>query len=216
MVWMISSLMAATLVGLVGISFFKSGIEDPQMIFVEMAKQTFSPFLTGLILCAVLAATINVMSSQLLILSSIITEDVYKVLSKEELSSKQLMRASRFWMLITTVAAYFIADMKISSIYNVVHYAWSGLGASFGPLIIVSLYFQQPNKHGALAGIVIGGFTAGLWPFIDPIMPFSVSPIIPGFFFSTVSIFFVSYLTKNLGVFSKKNNTISFSQNRSS
>lgn len=92
---MVLSLIAATLIGLIGISFFESKIQDPQMIFVEMIKMTFSPFFASLILCAVLAATINVMSAQLLILSSIITEDVYKRLWKNKISSKHLLNVSR-------------------------------------------------------------------------------------------------------------------------
>jgi sodium/proline symporter len=195
MAWMILTLIAATFVGLVGISFFKSGIADPQMIFVEMVKETFSPFLTGLILCAVLAATINVMCSQLLILSSIITEDVYKKLYTETPSSKHLLYVSRLCIIIATIAAFFIAATKLSSIYTLVHYAWSGLGASFGPLILVALYSKKGNKYGAIAAIITGGLTAGLWPLINPHLSFQVDSLIPGFIFSTASIYIVSYLT---------------------
>ena len=197
MAWMILSLAAATLVGLVGISFFKGALNDPQMVFIEMAKHTFSPFLVGLILCAVLAATINVMSSQLLILSSILTEDVYKRLFKaSDVSSRHLLNVSRLWVVLAAILAYGIAYGQFGSIYHLVHYAWSGLGASFGPLTLVALYSDKANRNGAIAGILTGGITAGLWPYANALLPIPVDALIPGFLLSTLSIFAVSFLTR--------------------
>ena len=80
MSWMVISLTAATLVGLVGIVYFTSGLKDSELVFIEMVKENFHPFFIGMILCAVLAATINAMSSQVLVLSSNLTEDFYKKL----------------------------------------------------------------------------------------------------------------------------------------
>lgn len=196
MAWMVLSLAAATLVGLVGIAFFKEGLQDPQMVFIDMAKSTFSPFFVGLILCAVLAATINVMSSQLLILSSILTEDVFKRLFKKSVSSTNLLQISRIWVIIAALFAYGIASAKLGSIYHLVHYAWSGLGASFGPLTIVALYSNKVNRYGAIASIITGGLTAGLWPYADAYLPLHIDALIPGFLLSFISIFTVSYLTQ--------------------
>ena len=196
MAWMILSLAAATLVGMVGISYFQGNLADPQMVFINMAQATFSPFLMGLILCAVLAATINVMSSQLLILSSILTEDIYKRFFKKELSSRHLLNVSRFWIVVAALFSYAIASAQLSSIYTLVHYAWSGLGASFGPLILVALYSTRVNKYGALAGMLAGGITAAVWPFAGSYLPVALDPLIPGFIFSFAAIFGVSYLTR--------------------
>lgn len=197
MAWMILSLAAATLVGLVGVSFFQGGLADAQMVFIEMAKQTFSPFLVGLILCAVLAATINVMSSQLLILSSILTEDVYKRFCKtKDLSPKHLLAISRLWIVFAGLMAYAIASLQLGSIYTIVQYAWAGLGASFGPIMLVALYSKKTNKYGALAGILVGGVTAALWHTVNPYLPLPIDALIPGFLFSTLSIFIVSALTR--------------------
>lgn len=195
MAWMVIMLTAATLVGLMGIAFFKEGLQDPQMVFIEMVKSTFPPFAVGLILCAILAATINVMSSQLLILSSILTEDVYKRFSKSTLSSKHLLVVSRIWVIVAALFALGIAYLKMSSIYELVHYAWSGLGASFGALILVSLYSNKANTYGALAAIVVGGVTSGLWPYANALLPVQIDSLIPGFFLSLLSIYVVSYLT---------------------
>jgi sodium/proline symporter len=196
MTWMILMMTAATLVGLVGVTYFKNGLQDPQVVFIEMVKDTFHPFAVGLILCAILAATINVMSSQLLILSSILTEDVYKRLFKNSMpSSNHLLMVSRSCVIISALFALGIAYQQISSIYELVHYAWSGLGASFGALILVALYSNKVNKYGAIASIVIGGMTAALWPYANEILPIKIDSLIPGFCLSFCSTFIVSYLT---------------------
>jgi sodium/proline symporter len=138
MSWMIASLGGATLVGLVAISYFKSGgIKDPEHVFIEMVKDSFHPILIGFILCAVLAATINAMSSQVLVLSSTLTEDLYKRLFRKSASSRELLLVSRFGVILVSLVAFGIAYGNISSIYNLVLYAWSGLGASFGPLLLL-------------------------------------------------------------------------------
>lgn len=198
MSWMILMMTAATLVGLVGITHFKNGLEDPQIIFIEMVKESFHPFAVGLILCAILAATINVMSSQLLILSSILTEDIYKRFIKKE-SSIDLLKMSRFFVIIPAFFALCIAYQKVGSIYELVHYAWSGLGASFGVIVLVSLYSNKVNKYGAIASIVVGGITAAVWPYVNNlILPINIDSLIPGCCLSLCSTFIVSYLTNKI------------------
>lgn len=199
MAWMVIMLATATLVGLVGVAFFKDGLADPQMVFVEMIKSTFHPFAVGLILCAILAATINVMSSQLLILSSIMTEDVYKRIFKNH-TSKHLLYVSRISVLIAALFALIIAYQQIGSIYHLVQYAWSGLGASFGALILVALYSNKVNKYGALAAIIVGGLTAALWPYANDLLPIKIDSLIPGFVLSLASTFIVSALTNKSAV----------------
>lgn len=197
MAWMILSLAGATLVGLVGISLFGNQLQDPQMLFIEMVKSSFSPFFVGLILCAVLAATINVMSSQLLILSSIMTEDVYKRFVKHTPSPKRLLAISRICVVIAALLAYAIAYAKLSTIYYLVQYAWSGLGASFGPLVLVALYSNKVNKYGAITAIVVGGITAAVWPYFNSFFPVQIDSLIPGFIFSFIGIYAASYLTRH-------------------
>lgn len=197
MIWMILTLAAATVVGLIAISFFAMGISDPQMVFIEMVKVTFTPFFAGLVLCAVLAATINVMSSQLLILSSIISEDVYKRFSTSTPSSKKLLMISRLSVVLATLLAYVIAEAKLSSIYHLVYYAWSGLGAAFGPLVLASLYSKSVNKYGAFASIIVGGLVSALWPLLNSYLHLPIESLIPGFFLSFASIFIFSYLTRS-------------------
>ncbi len=199
MSWMVLSLGAATLVGIVGIGFFKNGISDPEQVFIEMVREVFHPFLIGFILCAILAATINAMSSQVLVLSSTITEDFYKRFANKDASSRTLLIVSRVGVIVVAAVAFAIAYFSSRSIYTLVLYAWSGLGAAFGPLLLLCLYSKKINKYGAWAGILSGGLIAGIWPYFDPhIFSIPVPSLIPGFFGSLIMIFIVSYATQHL------------------
>lgn len=195
MSWMVISLSAATLVGLVSIAYFTNGIQDKELVFIEMVRNTFPPFFVGLILCAVLAATINAMSSQVLVLSSNITEDFYKRIFRKTASSKELLIVARMGVILVAMIAFFIAFGKVSSIYSLVLYAWSGLGAAFGPLLLLSLYWKKINKYGAWAGILSGGVISGIWPYIDKVVP----PLLPGFGTSFLLIILVSLATQKKG-----------------
>jgi sodium/proline symporter len=197
MSWMVLSLSAATLVGMVGIAYFKDGLKDPEQVFIEMVRDTFHPVLIGFILCAVLAATINAMSSQVLVLSSSLTEDFYKRIFHKTATSKELLVVSRIGVVVVALIAYLIAYGKVSTIYSLVLYAWSGLGSSFGPLLLFSLYSKQVNKYGAWAGILLGGVVAGVWPYFNTFIPLSIPSMLPGFLASSVGIALVSWLTRH-------------------
>ncbi len=156
-----------------------------------MVKSTFNPFWTGLILCAILAATINAMSSQVLVLSSSLTEDVYKRMIRPLATSKELLLVSRVGVAIVALIAFLIAFGEFSTIYSLVLYAWSGLGSSFGPLLVLSLYSKTITKQGAWAGILVGGAIAAFWPYFNQTIP----SMIPGFSLSILSIRLVSKIS---------------------
>ncbi len=197
MSWMTLSLSAATLVGLVAIPFFGQGsIGNPEEIFIRMVQNCFSSFIVGFILCAILAATINAMSSQVLVLTSSLTEDFYKRLFNPNASSKELLAVSRLGVIIVGLIAFFIAWSKTHSIYILVEYAWSGIGASFGPLVLLSLYSERVNKYGAWGGILGGGIISAFWPLINLHIPYAISPLLPAFFAGMLLILVISELTK--------------------
>jgi sodium/proline symporter len=194
MSWMLLSLSAATFVGLVGIAFFSHGLSNPELVFIDIVKNSFSPFLIGFILCAVLAATINAMSAQVLVLTSSITEDFYKRIINKTASSKELLIVARLGVILVSMIASVIAYAQIGTIYSLVLYAWSGLGSSFGPLLLLSLYWKKINKYGAWAGILSGGTIAGTWPYFNDTFSLNVPSMIPGFFSSFVLILLVSLI----------------------
>lgn len=196
MAWQILSLGAAALVGLIGIAFFPQGLANPELVFVEIVKSLFSPLMVGFILCGMIAANMSTMDSQILVCASVLSEDFYNHLIKKNATPYQLLKASRWGVIISGIVALLIAFCTNSSILNLVLYAWSGLGSSFGPLVIMSLYDPKANRYGAIGGILIGGGVAGLWPLINPLLTDLMIPtMIPGFFAGLLTIFLLSRLT---------------------
>lgn len=196
MSWMTIALSAATLIGLIGIPYFPQTLWDPSEVFILMVHDAFPAFLVGLILCAVFAATINAMSSMVLVLSSSMTEDLYKKLIDPSASPQKLLKVSRLCVVIVSLIAFLIASLQIDTIYGLVLYAWSGLGASFGPLLLLCLYMRKINKYGAWTGILIGGFFSAIWPLFSPFLPIEIPPLPPAFALSFLSIWLVSHWTQ--------------------
>lgn len=199
MTWMCIALTAAAFVGLIGIAFFKNGINNPELVFVEMVKKLFNPITGGFILCGVLAASISTMASQILVCASILSEDLYKHLIHKNATSRELLRISKIGVVIVAVFSLGLAINKNSTILEAVMYAWSGLGSSFGPLMLISLYSKSANKYGAIAGIIVGGTISATWgQFNGYVTDLTLPAMLPGFSLSLLSIFIVSYATKRL------------------
>lgn len=200
MIWMLISLAAATLVGLVAIGFFQESPENIEMIFIHMVKASFHPFVSGFILCAVFAATINVISSQILVIGSSFFEDIYQRFSKNNGDSLLVTRVA---IGIACSLSFLIAYCKVSSIYSLVLYAWSGLGSAFGPLLIFSLYSSNTSRKVGWAAVVTGSVSSAIWPWIDQIWQTSIDPMVIGFSISSLAIFSVAYwekLTRRISV----------------
>jgi sodium/proline symporter len=197
MSWQILALTAAAAVGFIGIGYFPESLANPELVFVAMVKSLFNPFIAGIILCAIIAANMSTMDSQILVCASVLSEDFYKHIMHKQASQKALLRASRFSVVLVSLVALFLAFNKNATILDIVFYAWSGLGCAFGPLILMSLYSKNSNKYGAIAGIVTGGVIAGLWPMLNPFVTSMVVPsMIPGFFLSLLAIWLVSLITR--------------------
>jgi sodium/proline symporter len=195
--WQSLALTAATVVGLIGIFFFPNGLTDPQQVILQLVKSTQATFFAGLVLCAILAATTNVMAAQILVVASNLSEDFYKKLIHRDASHQELLRVSRISVLVIGVLAYSIAFFKVSTIYQLVLYSWSGLGASFGPILLFSLYSKHTNKYGAVAGVFVGGITAAVWPYFEPFFSWPMPSMLVGFCFSIIAIVVVSRLKKH-------------------
>ncbi|MFV0340831.1 MAG: sodium/proline symporter [Parachlamydiaceae bacterium] len=198
MTWQILSLSAAGLIGLVGLAFFPDGLQKPELVFVEIVKVLFHPFLVGFFLCGMIAANMSTMDSQILVCASVLSEDFYKHIFKKNASPLELLRASRASVLLISLCAFLIASFTNSTISSMVLYAWSGLGSSFGPLVITSLYDSKANRQGAIAGILVGGLVSGFWPIMNPYLSSITIPnIIPAFFAGLFSIYIVSRMTRS-------------------
>lgn len=198
MVWQIVALSAAVAVGFVGLAYFPMLLARPELIFITMTMQLFIPFIAGLILCGFLAATFSTMDSQVLVLAGLIADDIYKNFVNRVATAQQMLMIYRFAIIVALTAAFVIAaDPQRSTIFGLVEYAWSGIGASFGPLVILSLYSNAINKYGAMTGILAGGTVAAIWRFCNW-MPagIEINAIIPGFLVGAVTIVAISALTR--------------------
>jgi len=198
MTWMLITLGAAAAVGFIGIGYFHGTKVQPELIFVEIVKELFHPFLGGIFLCGIIAATMSTMDSQILVAASVLSEDFYKRITKTPPSEKKLLLITRLSVVAISVIALLVAFNKSSTVLDAVQYAWSGLGCAFGPLLLMSLYSKKANKYGAVAGIIAGGTIAGTWDMLnDYITSYPVPAMIPGFILSCIAIYSVSLATQS-------------------
>ncbi|MFF0827727.1 sodium/proline symporter PutP [Brevibacillus sp. NPDC003359] len=195
--WMIFSVAGAMLTGLAGIALYsKQGwtLSDPETIFIQLGTILFHPLITGFLLAAILAAIMSTISSQLLVTSSSLTEDIYKTFLNRSATDKELITIGRLSVLLVSVVAFLLALNKNDTILDLVGYAWAGFGASFGPVILLSLYWKRMNKWGALAGMVAGALTVIIWTRFDVLKDF-LYEMVPGFAISLLAIVVVSHMT---------------------
>lgn len=197
MSWQLITLTAAAFVGLVAIAYFPNGLEKPEMIFIEMVKDLFHPFIGGFILCAIIAANLSTMDSQILVCGSMISEDLYVPFHRKPPSDRKILWFSKLSVIFISLVALLLSFNRSSTVLDTVLYSWSGLGSAFGPLILMSLYSTSTNRYGAIAGIVVGTVVSMIWPTLNPILTkYEILPMIPAFMLSAASIYLVSKWTK--------------------
>ena len=168
--WQSITLAAAVLIGFTGIAFFPQGIANTEFVFIEMTKILFHPFVTGLMLCGIVASSINVIGAQVLALASVITEDVVKYFFNTPKNA--ITTVARLSVLGMCVVAMTVAYCnQHSAIYDLVFYAWGGLGCSFGPLVLVALHTKLKNTKAAIASVILGALVGTLWPLFNTGVP---------------------------------------------
>ncbi|ROS79208.1 sodium/proline symporter PutP [Cellulomonas sp. PhB143] len=180
--WMIVTAVGAVMTGLVGIAYFQqtgTTLDDPETVFLELSQILFHPLVAGLVLAAVLAAIMSTISSQLIVSSSALVEDLYMIVGKRATPKKGIV-LGRLGVLAVTVVAGVIALDPDSSVLDLVGFAWAGFGAAFGPLILLSLYWKSLTRWGALAGMISGGVVAFVWGKV-PALHDALYEIVPGF-----------------------------------
>lgn len=165
--WQIIVLSCSVLIGLIALPYFKAGVANPDHIFSLMVKDLFSPLVAGFALCAVLAATLSTINTQIIVAATTITEDIVKQFYSDRFTDKQMVWITRWSTigmgLVSTIGALYAT----SSIYALTHYAWAGLGAAFGPLVILSLYAKNIKAPAALFGLFVGTLTVLVWPYLS-------------------------------------------------
>ena len=149
-------------------------------------------------MAGILAATISSSDSYLLIASSAVAKNIYQGIFKKNASDKKVMKVSRITLLVIALIAMIIAWDKDSVIFNIVSFAWAGFGATFGPLMLFSLFWKRTNRAGAIAGMVSGAGMVFLWKLVISQLGgvFGIYELLPAFIFSSICIVVVSLLTK--------------------
>lgn len=176
-IWVMISLGCACMLGIVGRAFLfptilgTEGTASTENVFIEMIIKMFTetyslPFIGGLFLCGILAAIMSTADSQLLVTASAVSKDLYKDVLRPETDEKKVLAVSRWTVAIVAILAFIIAWDPDNSIMGLVSNAWAGLGAAFGPIVLMSLFWRRANLTGAVAGIISGGLTVIIWDYI--------------------------------------------------
>ncbi len=199
-VWCVISLIVAVFIGVIGRSLYPTVLTtaaESENVFILLATNLLPPVLAGLVMAGILAATISSSDSYLLIAASAFSKNIFQGLIHKKASDKQVLVISRITLLVITAIAIVIALDENSVIFNIVSFAWAGFGATFGPLMLMSLFWKRINRWGAIAGMIGGGVMVFIWNLV--IRPlggvWDVYELLPAFLFSCLCIVVVSLLT---------------------
>ncbi len=199
-VWCVISLIVAVFIGVIGRSLYPTVLTtaaESENVFILLATNLLPPVLAGLVMAGILAATISSSDSYLLIAASAFSKNIFQGLIHKKASDKQVLVISRITLLVITAIAIVIALDENSVIFNIVSFAWAGFGATFGPLMLMSLFWKRINRWGAIAGMIGGGVMVFIWNLV--IRPlggvWDVYELLPAFLFSCLCIVIVSLLT---------------------
>ena len=200
MIWVVISLAVAVFIGIAGRALFpvehltKTSAEN---IFITLATSSLPPILAGFVMAGILAATISSSDSYLLIAASAFAKNIFQGVFKKKASDKQVMTVTRITLLAIALIAIVIALDEESVIFNIVSFAWAGFGATFGPIMLFSLFWKRTNRAGAIAGMVGGAGMVFLWKLVISKLGgvFGIYELLPAFIFSAICIVVVSLLT---------------------
>ena len=199
-VWVLISLTVAVLIGVVGRMLYPDALNtasSAENIFILMSTRLLPPIIAGLVMAGILAATISSSDSYLLIAASAFSKNIYQGLLHKKASDKQVLWISRLTLLIITAVAIFVALDENSVIFTIVSFAWAGFGATFGPLMLFSLFWKRLNRAGAIACMIGGGCMVFVWNLL--VLPlgglWDIYELLPAFIFSCLCIVVVSLLT---------------------
>ncbi len=202
MSWMVISLLGAVAVGLAGRAYAEANglvVTDPETIFIILAKLLFHPAVTGFLYAALLAAIMSTISSQLLVSSSSLTEDFYRLFLRRDASEREAVNIGRLSVALVAAAAMVIAADPDSEVLGLVSNAWAGFGAAFGPLILLALTWDRMTGAGAVAGLVTGAAVVAGWIALGLNKALLGGPglyeIVPGFIAAFAAIVVVSLAT---------------------
>lgn len=194
MTWMVAGLFGAIFTGFAGIAYFADApLENSETVFIALVQVVTNPWIGGILLAAILSAIMSTVDSQLLVCSSAIAEDFYKQILRKEAKRNELVWIGRISVIALALIATSIASNPDSKVLDLVAYAWGGFGASFGPVVILSLFWKRMTRNGTLAGMIVGALTVIVWKHLSGGL-FDLYEILPGFILCTITIIVVSLM----------------------
>jgi len=194
--WVVIAFWGAVLVGIAGLAYFGAdGLADAEHVMPEVAKAFLPAGIAGVIISAAIAAMMSTADSQLLVATSALSEDVYHQLVNREAPQQRLVLLSRVGTLVIGAIAFVLALGAEETVYWFVLYAWAGLGAAFGPAMVLSLWWKRTTRWGVLAGMVVGAATSVIWHNV-PALKEIVYELVPAFVFALIAVVVVSLLTR--------------------
>lgn len=205
-VWVVISMAVAVFIGIAGLGMTKAGalpvLADPERIIITVAQLISShgvlaAVIAGVILSGILASTMSTSDSQLLAASSSFSQNLLQDLFGVKLTQKQSIAVARLTVVVIAVIAVFLARNPESSVFNIVSFAWAGFGATFGPIVLLALFWKRSTLQGALSGMVVGGIMVFVWKFLIAPMGgiFGIYELLPAFVLALLVNVVVSLVT---------------------
>jgi sodium/proline symporter len=196
MSWVVVAFWGAVLVGIAGLAHFgPDGLVDVEHVMPQVATLFLPAGIAGIVISAAIAAMMSTADSQLLVATSALSEDIYHQLINKEASQRRLVALSRIGTIVIGVIAFLLALRAEEKVYWFVLYAWAGLGAAFGPGIVLSLWWRRTTKWGVFAGMVTGSAIAVVWHNV-PVLKAFVYELVPAFVGALLAVVIVSLLTE--------------------
>lgn len=199
-VWVLISLTIAVFIGLIGRTLYPAALttsSDAENVFILLATNLLPPLIAGFVMAGILAATISSSDSYLLIAASAFAKNIYQGLFRRKASDREVLNISRIALLLIAVVAIIIALDENSVIFTIVSFAWAGFGATFGPLMLFSLFWKRTTRAGAIAGMLSGAAMVFIWNLL--VRPlggmWDIYELLPAFIVSCLFIVVVSLLT---------------------
>ncbi|MEJ2420376.1 MAG: sodium/proline symporter [Acidobacteriota bacterium] len=198
MVWGVLVFYGAGLLGLGGRVLMPSLMApggDPEQLFPLLSRQMLPPLVAGVMLAAILSAIMSTVSSQLLVAASAVSRDLFEKAFGLAKTSKASVLAGRAAVLVLGIAAIFVAMANIRVVFWFVLFAWSGLGAAFGPVLLLGLTTDWLTRKGVVAGMLTGFLVTVIWKETPFLVQF-IYELVPAFFLAAAAALAVSWIDK--------------------
>ncbi len=184
---------SAIVLGLSGHALFP-GLSDPEHLFPKAAGSLLPTVVSAVVLTGVLAAIMSTVSAQIIVAASAVAHDVCTKMINRDMTHRQILIISRMSVLLLGIGAMIIALVKVPVIFWFVLLAWSGLGASFGPVILFTLYSKKVTREGAIAGMLTGFITTLVWN-MTGLSDTVIYELVPAFALASLAVWGVSRWT---------------------